>query len=309
LIRQKNMLSYFINRPALIFRTYSIGVDQGNNWDFSGQYLSSDADLNITADFKNKWGITSILKYKNQTLDNRILRGGNAMLVPSNWIETFTIHSDQSRKVNLNISTIASFSGEHSYNFNDYTAGISVRPANNFLLSMNIDYSTKTDKLQYVDTQAAALRNRYILGQLNQQTLGLTFRIDYNITPEVSLQYYGSPFATLGQYTNFKEITNARDDNFNNRFKIINPVLVNGDTYRMEDYNFRKPDFNFNQFRSNLVFRWEYKPGSQIFLVWSNERTDWLNPGNEPLHSAANRLVNTAPNNIFLIKFNYWFSI
>jgi len=309
LIRQKNMLSYFINKPAFIFRTYTIGIDQGNNWDFSGQYLSSDVALNVTADFKNKWGIISILKYKNETLDNRILRGGNAMLVPSNWIETFTIHSDQSKKVNLNISTIVSFSGEHSYNFNDYTAGISVRPANNFLLSMNIDYSTKTDKLQYVDTQASGLQNRFILGQLNQQTLGLTFRIDYNITPEVSLQYYGSPFATLGQYTNFKEITNARDGNFNNRFKIINPVLVNGDTYRTEDYNFKKPDFNFNQFRSNLVFRWEYKPGSQIFLVWSNERTDWLNPGNEPLHSAANRLINTAPNNIFLIKFNYWFSI
>jgi len=89
----------------------------------------------------------------------------------------------------------------------------------------------------------------------------------------------------------------------------MQPVLVNGDTYKMADYSFRNPDFNFNQFRSNLVFRWEYKPGSQIFLVWSNERTDWLNPGNEPLHSAAGRLSNTAPNNIFLIKFNYWFSI
>ena len=174
---------------------------------------------------------------------------------------------------------------------------------------MNIDYSTKTDKLQYVDTQLSNRTNRYILGQLNQETLGLTFRVDCSITPEVSLQYYGSPFATLGQYSNFKEITNAKDNNFSSRFKIISPVLVNGDTYQMEDYRFKKPDFNFNQFRSNLVFRWEYKPGSQIFLVWSNERTDWLNPGNEPLHSAPGRLANAAPNNIFLIKFNYWFSI
>ena len=150
----------------------------------------------------------------------------------------------------------------------------------------------------------------------HSQTLGLTFRIDYNITPEISLQYYGSPFATLGQYSNFKVITNAKDNSFNNRFKIINPVLVNGDTYQVDanndhvtDYSFRKPDFNFNQFRSNLVFRWEYKPGSQIFLVWSNERTDWLNPGNEPLHTALNRLSKATPYNIFLIKFNYWFSI
>ena len=309
LIRQKNMLSYFINKPAFIFRTYTIEVVQANNWDFSGQYLFSDAAFNIAAKFKNKWGISNILKYKNEALDNRILRGGNAMLTPSNWMETFTIKTDQSRKVNLKLSTIVSFSGENSYNFNDYTAGISVRPINNLLLSMNIDYSTKTDKLQYVDTQLSNRQNRYILGQLNQETLGLTFRVDCSITPEVSLQYYGSPFATLGQYSNFKEITNAKDNNFSNRFKIIGPVLVNGDTYQMEDYRFKKPDFNFNQFRSNLVFRWEYKPGSQIFLVWSNERTDWLNPGNEPLRSAPGRLANAAPNNIFLIKFNYWFSI
>lgn len=316
LIRQKNMLSYFINKPAFIFRTYTVGLEQGNNWDFNGQYLSSDETLNISADFKNKWGITSILKYKNESFDNRILRGGNAMLVPSNWIETFTIKTDQSKKANMNFSTIASFSREHSYNFNDYTAGISVRPVNTLLFSMNIDYSIKTDKLQYVDTERYNSQNRYLLGQLNQETLGLTFRVDYNITPEISIQYYGSPYATLGKYSNFKAITNARDDNYSNRFKIINPVLVNGDTYQVDenndhvvDYSFKKPDFNFNQFRSNLVFRWEYKPGSQIFLVWSNERTDWLNPGDEPLHSALSRLSNAAPNNIFLIKFNYWFSI
>jgi len=111
-------------------------------------------------------------------------------------------------------------------------------------------------------------------------------------------------------------ITNARDNDFNSRFRLIkNPVLVNDeylvneDNNSIVDYTFKKPDFNFNQFRSNFVFRWEYRPGSQIYVVWSNERTDWLNPGNEPLHSFAGRLFNTAANNIFLIKFNYWFSI
>ena len=181
---------------------------------------------------------------------------------------------------------------------------------------MNIDYSTKMDKLQYVDTEIYDQKNNYILGQLHQQTLGMTFRVDYNITPEISIQYYGSPFATYGRYSDFKVITDARNANFSNRFKIINPVLVNGSEYQIDgnndsspDYSFKKPDFNFNQFRSNMVFRWEYRPGSQIFLVWSNERTDWLNPGNEPLHTAAGRLSAVSPNNIFLIKFNYWFSI
>ena len=182
---------------------------------------------------------------------------------------------------------------------------------------MNIDYSNKTDRLQYVDTELINQTNRCILGRLNQETLGVTFRIDYNITPEISLQYYGSPFATQGTYDEFKVVTKPGDQNFNNRFSIIkNPLLVNGSVYQIDknidnlaDYSFKKPDFNFNQFRSNMVFRWEYRPGSQIFLVWSSDRTDFLNPGNEPLHSAAGRLTNTVPTNFFLIKFNYWFSI
>ena len=317
LIRQKNSLSYFINKPALIFRTYTLGAEQGNNWDFNGQYLSSDLTLNITADFKNKWGIINNLKYRNETLDNRILRGGYAMLIPPNLTETFQIHNDPSKKINLNLSTVASVSGDHSYRDNEFIAGLSVRPINNLLFSMNVNYGTKSDKLQYIDTQPYLSGKRYILGQIDQETIGLTFRIDYNITPEISFQYYGSPFATLGKYRDFKIITDARNKSFGDRFKQLqNLTLVNGDTYQVDenrdnlvDYSFRKPDFNFNQFRSNLVFRWEYKPGSQIFAVWSNERTDWLNPGNEPLGNAAERLSHAAPNNIFLIKINYWFSL
>jgi len=317
LIRQKNSLSYFINKPALIFRTYTLGAEQGNNWDFNGQYLSSDITLNVSADFKNKWGFINSLKYRNETLDNRILRGGYAMLIPSNLTESFQIHNDQSKKVNLNLSTIASVSGDHSYWDNEFIAGLSVRPINNLLFSMNVNYGTKSDKLQYIDKQPYLSGKRYILGQIDQETLGLTFRIDYNITPEISFQYYGSPFATLGKYSNFKIITDARNKNFSSRFTLLqNMTLVNGDTYQVDenndhqvDYSFRKPDFNFNQFRSNLVFRWEYKPGSQIFAVWSNERTDWLNPGNEPIGNAAERLSHAAPNNIFLIKINYWFSL
>lgn len=117
LIRQKNTLSYFINKPVSIFRTYSIGVEQGNNWDFGRQYLSSDFGLNASADFKNKWSLISNLKYKSEGIDNQILRGGYAMIVPSNWVESLMLRTDQSKKVNLNFSIIASISGDLSYNF------------------------------------------------------------------------------------------------------------------------------------------------------------------------------------------------
>jgi hypothetical protein len=157
---------------------------------------------------------------------------------------------------------------------------------------------------------------KYVLGKINQETLGLTIKIDFNITPEISLQYYGSPFASIGKYTDFKLITNPKDDVYANRFLLLkNPALI-GDYYQIDEniddqavYTLHNPDFNFYQFRSNLVFRWEYRPGSQIYFVWSHDRTDYINPGPYSLGSTGERLSKIFPNNIFLVKFSYWFSL
>ena len=73
--------------------------------------------------------------------------------------------------------------------------------------------------------------------------------------------------------------------------------------------SFHNPDFNFSQFRSNLVLRWEYLPGSQIYLVWSNERTYFKNPSGRSVSDAMSSLKDVYPTSIFLLKFNYWFTI
>lgn len=179
---------------------------------------------------------------------------------------------------------------------------------------MSINYSNNFDNLQYIDTKVVNNENRYILGKISQQTLGLTFRIDYNITPELSIQYYGSPFASVGKYSKFKIITNPKASAYADRYALISPVL-NGNNYDVSEngssinYNFANPDFNFYQFRSNLVLRWEYSAGSQIYLVWSQDRTNYLQPGYYSVNGALNNLKNIFPNNIFLIKYNYWLNI
>ena len=144
--------------------------------------------------------------------------------------------------------------------------------------------------------------------------MAITFRLDYNITPNLLIQYYGSPFATTGKYSDFKMVTEQRANNYYNRFLELKPTL-NGNTYEVSgnnapaNYSFANPNFDFSQFRSNLVFRWEYRPGSQFIFVWSQDRSAFVQPGEQILGKAMSNLTDVFPNNIFLIKFNYWFSI
>ncbi|HEY6915562.1 MAG TPA: hypothetical protein VI413_12875, partial [Paludibacter sp.] len=135
------------------------------------------------------------------------------------------------------------------------------------------------------------------------------------ITPELSIQYYGSPFATVGKFSEFKRVTNSQASSYNDRFSVLMPTL-NGNTYSVSEnnngitnYSFQNPNFDFCQFRSNLVFRWEYRPGSQFYMVWSQDRTAFTQPGSQILKQGITGLNNIFPNNIILAKFNYWFSI
>lgn len=316
LISQSSNLSYFRNKPVSVFRTYRVEIEQTNNWDFDGTYLSSGAELELYAEFLNKWAVANSLEFTGKTLDTRILRGGMAMLMPAIWEEELTIRSDYSKKISGSLEMDADFSQHNSYQTYGISPGISLKPWDRIRFSLYGDYEIRKNNLQYVKTVEATAGPKYIFARIDQETLGLTFRFDYNLSPEFSIQYYGSPFATVGSYSGFKSITNPQASDYNNRFVSLKPISVNTEDLGIDDnndqvpdYTFRNPDFNFNQMRSNLVFRWEYRPGSQVYLVWSHERTDWYNPGNAPLRDAAQRLADVFPNNVFMVKFNYWFSI
>ena len=316
IVKQANNISYFVNKPVSIFRTYNISFYESNTWNFGGEYLNSGAYLNYYCEFLNKWGGNIMLDYTTRTLDTHVLRGGPAMYLPANWQGSLNFHSDGSRKASFGIGTYYSKSYNNAYDCLNVNSSISYRPLNTLKFSMNINLAKNTDQFQYVSTLDFNDQTRYILAKINQQTAGMTFRVDYNITPELSIQYYGSPFVATGKYSDFKHITNSRSNKFNDRFlEYTNPVLSGNDYQLTEtnssiaDYTISNPDFNFSQFRSNLVAKWEYRPGSSVYLVWSNEQTEYTTPGVSNLLNAYNQINNSYPNNLFLIKLNYWFSI
>jgi hypothetical protein len=315
IIKQKNSAYFFVNKPVSIFRTYNVSLSETNNWDFGWRYLASTTNLGVYLEFLNNWALSATSNFTPQSLDTRILRGGRAMLVPSVLDNTVYMRTDPSKKISLDFNSELSGSGYNSARYYSLQPGIKYTPINTIKLSASLNYSGNKNDLQYITATSNSSEQRYILGKIDQHTMAITFRVDYNIAPEISIQYYGSPFATTGKYSDFKMVEDPRANNYYNRFSEIKPTLK-GNTYEISgnsnvpaNYNFANPNFDFSQFRSNLVFRWEYRPGSQFIFVWSQDRSAFVQPGQQALGKAMNSLTDVFPNNIFLIKFNYWFSI
>jgi hypothetical protein len=315
-IRQENEISNFVNRPVSIFRTYTITLEEFNEWNFNGSYIGSGTHLALSFTFLNRWNLQTNLIYHTQTLDTRILRGGYDMLIPHNLLSFGQISTDASKKVVFGIQYDVASAGQNSANAFQVGPQITVRPINTLRIGLTASYAENYNQLQYVTTEEVPDDSRYILGAIDQQTFSVTFRMDYSITPEFSIQYYGSPFISKGVYSEYKYVHDPQSDEYQDRFTIYqDPIKDNGLIWLDENradippYAIADPDFNFYQFRSNLVLKWEYRPGSLFYLVWSSDRTGSAEPVNSTMNESFNQLWDAYPNNIFLAKFSYWFSL
>jgi len=315
-INQQNEVSYFVNQPVSIFRTYDVTLEQFNAWNFNGTYLGSGGHLSFTSEFTNQWRLGANIIYHSKGFDTRILRGGHNMLMPSSFTLFGNLRSDPSKKIIAVLGYRYEKSDNNSGSSNQVEPGLTVRPITNLKIGVTANYEVNTNSLQYVTTKYFPTGNRYILGTIDQKTLGLTFRVDLNLTPEFSIQYYGSPFVSRGSYSELKRVTDSEATDYNDRFSVFSNPQIVGNTYGLDedddmvaDYYIGNPDFNFHEFRSNLVAKWEYRLGSFIYLVWSSERTGRTGSSDASIGESYRELSNVFPNNIFLIKLNYWFTL
>ena len=317
-IRQESEVNYFVNKPVSIFHTYSINLEQFNSWNFGGTYLGSGGHLSVNTEFVNNYSLSTNLIFHSKATDPRKLRGGPEMMMPYTMMTFGKAKTDPSKKLILELGYSYEFSGNRSARSYQLEPGISVRPLNSLKIGVTADYTRNHDELQYITLRELGLQGqRFILGTIDQLTLGLTFRADLNLTPEFSIQYYGSPFISRGSFSGLKRVTDPKADNYNDRFELYQvPSLIDGyhylydyDSGTLANYIVANPDFNFHQFRSNLVAKWEYRLGSFIYFVWSGDRTGRNGTSEATLGDSYKQMWDLFPNNIFLIKLNYWFSL
>lgn len=213
----------------------------------------------------------------------------------------------------MNLFLMKRWSQYDNSNMADIEYSLTYKPVNTVSISLSPEYNVSEDNLQYVTTIEGNAPDNYIMARLHSEQFSLSARINVGITPDMSIQYYGQPFYFAGDYSQFKTITNSVASDYNDRFHEYTPEEIKLDSenniYNVHtsgtDISFDNPNFHFLQFRSNLVYRWEYKPGSTIYLVWSQGRTTDGSEGMFMFNQYSKDLRSTTPQNNFLVKISY----
>ena len=311
-------VGYNLYNPAWIFRRASINTNFWQGWNFAGDRLFVGGNINGGGQFLNYWGFRLGINRQGPGLSSTLLRGGPMAHTEGSWRGWLNFYSDERKfwRISGNGSVSKNDDGiSKSYNI---SGSLTMRLGDPFSIQLSPFYNEVVENLQYVSTESFVDEDRYIFGRLNQHTLGMTIRLNYSPMPDLSIQYYGQPFVSTGSYSVFKHISKPRATG-SARYHVYTEDQIVRDTdntYRIDengdgvtDYSFDNPNFNFHQFRSNLVIRWEYLPGSTLYLVWSQDRTGFDDNGEFRPGQEIKALFKEDSYNIFLIKASYWFSI
>lgn len=317
---QWTWVGYNVWKPFSIFRSLDINFNQWSGWGFDGVNRFNGGNINGQLVFKNYWSFYFNVNPKSKGISVTRLRGGPSMTYPGGLSLYSGISTDGRKSFVFEVSA-SSYRGVSNLERNhSFSASISYRPISSLNISCSPSYSVNNQILQYVTTSQFQCDPRYLFGSMDQKTARITFRMDYSITPDLSIQFYGQPFISAGKYKQFKQIINPNTHDFKNQYRQFTTSQIrfedksnayyideNGDN--ITDYYFSNPNFNFFQFRSNLVLRWEYRPGSTIYAVWSQGRTGYDTLGDFAFGDNFSELFHVKPHNVFLIKCTYRLNI
>jgi len=308
---------YVWYHPGKIFRNNVILFATHRNYDFGGTRFGEGYYFINNAQFLNYWNYEILVGKYAESLDNGFTRGGPLALALPFWFTRASISSDNRKKIVLGLNTeIFTFSSGSSMRNAGFSATWKPRTNIDFTLAPHYNrhyfvaqYITAVDDPLMTDTYG----KRYVYEEIDQHMFSMTFRLNWTFTPKLTLQAYMQPFVAVGDYHNFKEFAKPRTFDFNNYGEGLSTVEYNDGDYTIdpdgkrpaESFTFSDPDFNVKSLRGTIVLRWEYYPGSRLYVVWTQNRADYENPGDFSFRRDFTDMWKAEGTNIFLIKISH----
>ena len=304
-------LGYMNTDPGDRFRRWGLNTNVFSNWSLGGEHRGMSANISGHATTLGNRNLNAGVNWNGGGLNTALLRGGPAFRTESSingWASAGT-DSRKDLQFSMNVN------GNVRPTSDSWRVGVSPslrwRPSGRSSVRVGPSYSRQVEDRQWVDRVPVDGEPEYIFGRMEQSTLGVQLRGEMAVTPNLSVQLFAQPFVSSGQFSDFRRVVDPRASRYEDRFEGLDAELRDG-RYRSdltgdgEEESFRSPHFSSMQFRSNAVLRWEYRPGSTLFLVWSQTRNQFDPNGDFRVGRRMDDLFSTDPENVFMIKMSYW---
>ena len=289
-ITQNGWFQFRRTTPGKYTRERFLNFNQWSAFNFAGDRLETGGNVNVNWQFQNLWRAGGGINGNARTFDDRLTRGGPGGYTEPN-LNSWQWFSTNDRRV-LSMRWDSGFGGDGHGRFYELESTVVIRPVSSFSTEVGFRYSDNIRDAQWVAEVPDIGGSHYVFGRLEQDTHALTLRVNYTMTPNLSLQLYGQPFVSAGHYVNYKELVDGRAESYEAQYA---PYAYAGNA-----------DFNVLSFRTTNVLRWEYRPGSTLFVVWQQGREGQGEPGRFAYGRDYSTLFSTPASNTLLIKFAYW---
>jgi hypothetical protein len=315
-------------RPGRVFRMAQLQAMTSAGWNFGGDRVSTSANVNAYGQLRNFWSVNGSLSGSLRSTSDVLTRGGPLASTLAGFSGSVCASSDSRRSLRLhagtNIGRRELDGGSLGFHFE---AEWQPSPQVNF--GVGPSYSAMREPLQFVgsstDASASATFGRsYLFAEIAQRTLDLTTRLNVTLTRALSIQLYVQPFIATGEYRNFKELSAPRSRDYlvygQTAGSTLTPLSDAAGTvtgYALDPdgagpraaRQIGNPDFSSRSLRGNAVVRWEYRPGSTLFFVWTTACSSYSSSAQFDAVGDVGRLCQGRAANVFAVKANYWLSL
>ena len=285
-------------------------------WNFNREVLTNIVMGCGSVLLTNYWRANGCAGFGFRALNDDLTRGGPATENPASHWSNVGLSTDARKWLSFDVL------GEGEWN--EYggfktTGSISMnfKPLSSLSFSTGPAMHRSKNLSQYVTTEDDATSGqRYVFGTIDQKELTLQTRVNWILNPRSSLQVYMQPLLSTGRYDEFKELAAPRTYTFR-RYgspgsslsynRIARSYTVDPDALGPSPaFTFDDPAFNFKSLLANAIFRWEFRPGSTLYVVWTQQRQDDAFPGDFRARRDLARLFSASADDVFLVKLTYW---
>jgi len=309
-------IRYRETTPRSWYRSWSVGAGVESVWNFDGDRTAGQQYSFGNATLSNFWRVFFEQGWAPRAMSDALTRGGPLMQTASNYAAQIELHNRAGARNGWGLEVSAGRDEEGGWS-RELELSFSFRPGTQWEITFDPQWERAETSQQYVATidggSSATFGKRYVFAHVDLSEISASFRLNYTFTPDLTLETYVEPFAASGTYHDFGELASARSLRMRRYGRDGTTITVGPDGARTisadgQSFRLSDPDFNVRSLRSNAVLRWEWRPGSTMYLVWQQDRSaDRAIRRARPLDVFDS--FSASGDNILALKVSYWIPV